>query len=170
VVTGPALVLVGAPAAGKTTVGREVAARAGLGFTDTDDLLVDRLGLSLTEAWASLPPDRIAAEEAVVCLAALERPDVLALGSAAVADAGVRAALAGRTVLWLQVSTAQASRRLGMAALGMDALQVMRIRLDGLLRERERWYEEVATLRLDTDRLSLPDAILAVERAWAGGG
>jgi len=81
----------------------------------------------------------------------------------------VRASLAGRTVVWLQVSAAQASRRLGMTALGMDALVAMRTRLDDLLRERQRWYEEVATLRLDTDRLSVADAVQGVERVWTGG-
>mgnify|MGYP005818257653 CR=1 FL=1 len=168
-VSGPALVLVGAPAAGKTTVGRELAARSGQAFTDTDEVLAQRLGLSLPEAWASLPPERIAAEEADACLAALAPEGIVALGSAAVADAAVRAALAGRTVVWLRVSAAQASRRLGMAALGMDALVAMRTRLDGLLQERERWYEEVATHRLDTDRLGVNDVVDGVERVWTGG-
>ncbi|MDQ7991496.1 MAG: shikimate kinase [Propionicimonas sp.] len=167
--SGPDLVLVGAPAAGKSTVGARVAQRAGVGFTDTDVLLSERLGLSLPEAWASLPPTAIAAAEAEVCLAALTAPGVVALGSGAVADPGIRVALAGRTVLWLEVSVAHASRRLGLVALGMDALLAMRSRLDSLLRERERWYEEVSTLRLDTDRLTVADAVEGVERLWAGG-
>lgn len=164
----PQLVLVGAPAAGKTTLGRVVAERLGQQFTDTDDLVADALGLSLPEAWASLPGDAIAAAQAEACLTALERPGVIALGSAAVADAGVRAALAGRRVLWLQVSASQATRRLGMAALGMETLVAVRSRMDALLREREHWYEEVATQRLDTDRLDVAAAADRVEQAWEG--
>lgn len=166
--SGRSLVLVGAPASGKTTVGEQIAQRAGLPFIDTDAVLAERLGLSLPEAWASLPAAEIAAADTQVCLAALALPGVVALGSASVADAEVRAALAGRTVVWLEVSVAQASRRLGMAALGMDTLVAVRSRLDALLRERQRWYEEVSTLRLDTDRVTVAGAAEAVERLWAG--
>lgn len=164
--TGPQLVLVGAPAAGKTTLGRVVAERLGQRFTDTDDLVAAALGLSLPEAWATLPADAIAAAQADAALAALDADGIIALGSATVADPGVRAALAGRRVLWLTVSAAQASRRLGMAALGMETLVAVRSRMDALLREREHWYEEVATQRLDTDRLDVASAADRVEQAW----
>lgn len=164
------LVLVGAPASGKTSVGRLVAERLGSSFTDTDEVLAERLGLSLPEAWVSLPPERIAATDAETCRTVLATRDgVIALGSASVADPGVRAELAGRTVVWLRVSAAQASRRLGMAALGMDNLVALRRHLDGLLAERQRWYEEVATDRVDTDGLGVADAADRVCTAWGGG-
>lgn len=166
--TGRQLVLVGAPAAGKTTVGRLVADRAGTGFTDTDTRLEVDLGLSLPEAWASLPTERIAAAETAACLAGLAEPGIVALGSAAVGQPAVRDALTGRHVLWLQVSAGQAGRRLGMAALGMETLIAVRSRLDALLREREPWYAAVATLRLDTDRLDVAGAADAVAQAWEG--
>lgn len=162
------LVLVGAPASGKTTLGRAVADRTGAGFTDTDDLLVDELGLSLPEAWASLPAELIAAAETRVCLEALARDGIIALGSGAVARAVVREALAGLPVLWLQVSATQAARRLGMTALGMETLVAVRGRLEAQLREREPWYAAVATLRLDTDRIDVARAAEGVEQAWEG--
>ena len=165
-VTGHQLVLVGPPAAGKSTLGRAVAGQVGAEFTDTDELLVTELGLSLPEAWASMPPERIAAAETAICLASLERPGLIALGSAAVARPEVRAALAGRPVVWLQVSAAQASRRLGMAALGMETLVAVRSRLAALLRERDPWYSEVATVRIDTDRLDVARAVDRVRQAW----
>ena len=34
-----------------------------------------------------------------------------------------------------------------------ETLAAVRARMDALLGQREPWYEEVATLRLDTDRL-----------------
>lgn len=160
------LVLVGPPAAGKSTLGRTVAEQLGAEFTDTDEQLAAELGLSLTEAWASLPAERITAAETRTCLAALERPGIIALGSASVADPAVRAALAGRPVVWLQVSAAQASRRLGMAALGMETLVAVRSRLAALLRERDPWYSEVATVRIDTDRLDVARAADRVRQAW----
>ena len=55
-----------------------------------------------------------------------------------------------------------------MASLGMDTLSLLRQQVDALLREREPWYEEVATLRLDTDRLDLTATADRVEQAWEG--
>ena len=45
----PAVVLVGPPAAGKTTVGLLLASRLDLPFTDTDDLVVARAGKPVSE-------------------------------------------------------------------------------------------------------------------------
>ncbi|MGC3956225.1 MAG: shikimate kinase [Propionicimonas sp.] len=167
-VTADQLILVGAPAAGKTTVGELVAQRRGLPFTDTDALLAAQLGLSLPEAWANLPEQQLTAAEAELCVAAVQRPGVIALGSRAVAEPAVRAALAGRPVGWLRVSSTQLTRRLGMASLGMETLAAIRAQLDALLAERSPWYEEVATFRLDTDRMEPAAVADLVEQAWEG--
>lgn len=166
--TSGQLILVGAPAAGKTTVGRLVAARRQVPFIDTDEILAHRLGLSLPEAWASLPADRITGLETELCTAALERPGIIALGSQAVAEARLRALLAGRQVVWLRVSATPLTRRLGMANLGMETLSAIRQQMDALLQQREPWYEEVATLRLETDRLQVNAVADLVEQAWEG--
>lgn len=162
------LILVGAPAAGKTGVGRLVAERLQVPFTDTDELLVQALGLSLPEAWASLPAPQITEAETQVCLAALDNSGIVALGSQAVAEPRLRSALAGRRVVWLRVSSTQLTRRLGMASLGMGTLAAIRLQMDGLLQQREPWYEEVATLQFDTDRLDVAAVADLVGRAWEG--
>lgn len=164
---GP-LVLVGAPAAGKTTVGRLVAERLGSGFTDTDEALADILGLSLPEAYASLPAEQLADAQARVSVRSLQQPGVVSLGSAAVEAERVRAALAGLPVVWLRVSAAQATRRLGMSALGMETLLVLRKQMDAMLRAREHWYEEVATVRVETDRSNAEEIADRVVEAWKG--
>lgn len=166
--TAGQLILVGPPGAGKTTVGRLLAERLGLPFTDTDELLAERLGLSLPEAWATLPEATIAGLETEVCGAALRRPGVIALGSRSVSDPGVRSRLVRRFVVWLRVSPTQLTRRLGMAGLGMETLTVLRQQMDALLKQREPWYEEVATARLDTDRLDVATVVDRVEQAWEG--
>jgi shikimate kinase len=168
VVSAAQLILVGAPAAGKTSVGRLVAERLGVPFTDTDELTEQRLGLSLPEAAASLSDEEVRAVEDEVCRQALAAPGIVALSSRAVEEPALREELKPRAVLWLRVSATQLTRRLGMASLGMDTLSLLRQQVDALLRMREPWYEEVATSRLDTDRLDLAATADRVEQAWEG--
>lgn len=162
------LILVGAPAAGKTTVGALVAQRLQVPFTDTDERLVDALGLTLPEAWATLPAERITQTEIAVCQDVLDRPGIIALGSQAVGSAGIRTALAGRNVVWLRVSATQITRRSGMGSLGMETLTPLRRQLDALLQQREPWYEEVASVQLETDRLNPAMVADQVGQAWEG--
>lgn len=166
--TGDQLILVGAPAAGKTTVGRLLAQRHELAFIDTDEQLAEALGLSLPEAWATRPEPELAALEAQVCTNLLELPGVIALGSRAVADPEVRALLRDRRVVWLRVSSTQLTRRLGMGSLGMAALTALRGQMDALLASREPWYEEVAGIALETDRLTPAGVADLIEQAWEG--
>ena len=48
---GPIVVLVGPPGAGKSTVGRLVAARLGVAFRDTDDDVEAASGTSVSEVY-----------------------------------------------------------------------------------------------------------------------
>ncbi len=166
--TAEQLILVGAPAAGKTTVGRLVAGRRRVPFTDTDEVLAARLGLSLPEASASLPEHRLIELETEVCQESLAGRGVIALGSRSVAEPRVRALLADRFVVWLRVSSTQLTRRLGMAGLGMETLSAIRAQLDVLLGQREPWYEEVATHTLATDRLDVDAVADRVGQLWEG--
>ncbi|MCR5823585.1 MAG: shikimate dehydrogenase [Lachnospiraceae bacterium] len=43
------IVLVGMPSSGKTTVGKNLAKRTGLVFTDTDDVITERIGCTISE-------------------------------------------------------------------------------------------------------------------------
>lgn len=146
-------VLVGLPASGKSTVAALLGDRFGWPVIDTDLELAARLGGSLPEAWASQPAEVIEQTQAEVCAAALRTGAVVALGSAAVLDEQIRDALAGRTVIWLQVSVTQATRRLGMNQWGMAALQAVRAQFEVQAAERFVWYEAVANATVATDRL-----------------
>ena len=61
----PSVVLVGPPGAGKTTVGRVLARRLGLGFTDVDALIVQRAGKPIADMFT---------EDGEDAFRALERP------------------------------------------------------------------------------------------------
>lgn len=164
------IVLVGGPGAGKTTVAGLVAEALAASLHDSDAVVEDVLGLSLSEAYASVPATELRETEASVCasLLALDA-SVISLGSAAVEDAETRAALTGHQVVWLRVSSAAATRRLGLVGLGMDMLKAVRAKLDADLQTRRHWYEGVATMTIDTDRLAADEVARQIVAAERGG-
>ena len=86
---GPVLVLVGPPAAGKSTVGRLVADRLGMPFTDTDDLVVQRAGKPVSEVFVDDGEEAFRELEAAAVADALATAGgLLALGGGAVLAAG----------------------------------------------------------------------------------
>jgi shikimate kinase len=154
----PALVLIGAPGVGKSSVGAILAAELGVPLIEVDDLVEAELGLSAEEAYATAAGTtsyRHAEER--LSLVALAEPGVVVLGGSAVESDAVRSALAGLKVVWLEASVVAITRRLGMNSLGLETLIAIRNRLDAMLQERAIWYRDVATMRLATDRLDAAD-------------
>ena len=148
-----AVALVGFMGAGKTAVGRELAAARGLGFVDTDDLVVAQAG----------PVDQIfrergevgfrALEARLVTAAvesALERPCVLALGGGAVLSGDVRAALVRLPhVVWLTAPAEVLWARVTAEGQAVRPLAADETAFTALLAAREPFYREVATHVVD---------------------
>lgn len=79
--SGPFLVLIGAPGAGKTTVGTRIADRLGLELRDTDADVVAGAGREISDIFVTDgEPAFRALEEAAVATALDEHEGVLALG------------------------------------------------------------------------------------------
>jgi shikimate kinase len=98
------VVLVGMMAAGKTSVGRRLAARLGIPFTDADAEIESAAGMTIAEIFAQHGDSYFRAGEARVIARLLEQgPQVLATGGGAVMDANTRALIGGRGVsVWLK--------------------------------------------------------------------
>ena len=158
------IVLVGAPGAGKSTVGAELAGLLGKSFTDVDARIEEVVGKPVAEIFADDGEARFRALEESATLELLETGQVVSLGGGAVMNPRIREALAGHDVIWLEVSIQQASRRIGLNAVPL-ALGNLRGRLIKLLRERTPVYEAVSTTRVDTDRRAPGE--IAVELAEA---
>ena len=158
------IVLVGAPGAGKSTVGAELAGLLGKSFTDVDARIEEVVGKPVAEIFADDGEARFRALEESATLELLETGQVVSLGGGAVMNPRIREALAGHDVIWLEVSIRQASRRIGLNVAPWP-LGNLRGRLIKLLRERTPVYEAVSTTRVDTDRRDPGE--IAVELAEA---
>jgi shikimate kinase len=167
-VSGPALVVVGPPTAGKTTVGTAVAAALGLPFRDTDADVEAQTGATIGEIFVeSGEPHFRALEEAAVARALAEHDGVLALGGGAVLSPATRALLTayaadGGRVLHLDVDLASAVERAGLSNVRPLLGVGPRTALRGLLDARAPLYAEVATLVVATGGRSPEDVVAEV--------
>ncbi len=98
------VVLVGLMGAGKTAVGRRLAALLGVGFVDADEAIVEAAAMCIPDIFEVYGEAAFRdLERRVVARLIDETPGVLALGGGAFVDPRTRAALAGRTVtIWLK--------------------------------------------------------------------
>jgi shikimate kinase len=148
----PVLVLVGAPGAGKTTVGRLAAERLGVSFRDTDDDVEATAGKSIPELFFDDgEPAFRELERAAVETALKEHDGVLSLGGGAVLDASTREHLKPHNVAFLSVGLADATKRIGMSAARPVLALNPRAQLQQLLAERLPLYREVASIEIATD-------------------
>jgi shikimate kinase len=161
------VVLVGPPGAGKTTVGRVLARRMGLGFTDVDALIVERAGKPIAAMFTEDGEDAFRALERAVVAEALTSTDgVLALGGGSVLAAVTRERLRGHRVVHLMVGLADGIRRTGMStARPLLAGVNPRATFKALLDARAPLYREVATVEVETSRRNPNQVVRAVLEA-----
>lgn len=154
--------------AGKTTVGRECAARLGRAFVDTDDLVTSVAQMSVETIFADLGEERFRQleREVVADVCASPAPLVIACGGGTVVDPDNRRALrAAGIVVWLRAPTATLLSRVGDGSTRPLLQGDPAGALERLGRLRELTYEAAAHASLDTGDLDVEgvvDAVLAV--------
>ena len=155
--SGPRLVLVGPPGAGKSTVARTLAARWGVAARDTDADVEDAAGRPIADIFIEQGEAAFRAlEREAVARALSEHRGVLALGGGAVLDPTTQDALAryrdeGGVVVFLDVSLAQAAPRVGLTGSRPLLLGNPRAQWKALMDARRPVYEGVSTLIVSTD-------------------
>ncbi|GAA4824266.1 shikimate kinase [Actinomycetospora corticicola] len=151
----PVVVLVGPPGAGKSTVGRLLAARWGVPFADTDALVEQKAGREIADIFTTDGEPAFRALEREAVAEALEGHDgVLALGGGAVLAEATRQVLVGHPVVLLSVGLAAGVRRTGLStARPLLAGVNPRATFAALLSERLPVYRAVAAHEVATDSL-----------------
>ncbi len=107
------IVLVGMMGAGKSSVGRRLAARLGVPFIDADTDIEAAAGMTIAEFFAMHGEPEFRKGEAKVIARLLDSgPQVLATGGGAVMDANTRALIAAKSVsVWLKADLEVLLRR-----------------------------------------------------------
>lgn len=140
---GRSIVLVGLMGAGKTTVGRRLAARLGLPFVDADAEVEAAAGLPIPEIFATHGEAAFRdGERKVIARLLQDGPQVLATGGGAFMDADTRARIAARGIsVWLKADLDVLMRRVGRRSnrplLKADDPRAV---MEGLMRERAPFY------------------------------
>lgn len=165
----PRAVLVGAPGAGKSTIGRRLAVALGVDFCDTDAEIESRAGRTIPAIFAEDgEPAFRKIEEDTVRDALAEQTGVVSLGGGAILSAATRAALVGHTVVYLEISVGEGLLRTGITARVSEGhaphpKDGSRPLLEGpdpagryraLFTARRPLYREVSTIVVRSDRRS----------------
>lgn len=168
------IALVGMMGAGKSAVGRALAARLGRTFADTDALIEVEAGRTVAEIFAREGEAAFRGyERRLIERLTSFRRHVLALGGGMfVGEENVARIGAAAATIWLRARVDTLVARLGPRA-GEDR-PLLRPgdpaeRLAALLAERAPWYGR-AQLALDTDGLEVEEVAAAITRALAEPG
>lgn len=162
----PAVLLTGMMGSGKSRVGRGLAVRLGWPFLDTDLLVEERAGYSISEIFARDGEERFRELERAVLAALPTQRTVIALGGGALMAPENRALARSKgLLLWLNASPECLAQRLRntrqrpLLAGAEGAQKVERLRR--LLRERSDTYAS-AHRTVTTEGMALDEAIEAV--------
>lgn len=165
----PVAVLIGPPGAGKTTIGRALADALGVSFHDTDTAIESDQGCSISDIFVlDGEPAFRALERAEVARAVGAESGIVALGGGAPIDPVTREVLADHTVVFLDVTIADAAKRVGFD--GSRPLLAINPRATWttMMKQRRPTYESLATLRVDTAGRGVDDVVAEiVERLGA---
>lgn len=162
----PRAVLVGPPGSGKTTIGLLLAQALGVDFRDTDADIVLKAEKPISDIFVDDGEAHFRAlEREAVRLALAEHEGVLALGGGAVLAQETQELLAGQPVVYLEVSLAEAVKRVGLNAARPLLVLNPRSQLRKLLEERLPIYRRLAKITVDTTERAEEEIVAEITAA-----
>ncbi|MBM3655537.1 MAG: shikimate kinase [Actinobacteria bacterium] len=147
------IVLIGPPGAGKTAVGKALAKKLGISFVDSDKVVEEKSGKSISEIFITDGEPAFRKIEREVVMNLLENQDgVIALGGGAVMDQEVSDRIEPMArVVFLDVSISNAAPRVGFNRNRPLLLGNPRQQWIALMEKRRSTYESLAKARVSTD-------------------
>ncbi len=161
--SGPLLVIIGPPGAGKTKVGKRVARALGVPFTDTDKVIVKAHG-PIADLFAAHGEPHFRAIERETVAEALGTDGIVSLGGGAVLDPRTQADLRERRVALIMVDEDAVAERIEGAKrplLAHGGVAAWKALVD----QRRHLYEALATRTFDSSRRSM-DSVAEDVVAW----
>jgi len=150
-------ILIGPPGSGKSSVGKSLAQRMGVEFSDTDTIIENKCNKSISDIFVESGEPYFREIERTVVLDRLEHGEgVLSLGGGSVLDQQAQSALRNNPtpIVFLDVSLASASPRVGFNRDRPLLVGNPRAKWQELMNARRPIYEELATFTVSTDELT----------------
>ena len=150
-------ILIGPPGSGKSSVGKSLAQRMGVEFSDTDTIIEKKCNKSISDIFVESGEPYFREIERTVVLDRLENGEgVLSLGGGSVLDQQAQSALRNSPtpIVFLDVSLASASPRVGFNRDRPLLVGNPRAKWQELMNARRPIYEELATFTVSTDELT----------------
>ena len=147
-------VLIGPPGSGKSSIGRALAKLLGQDFVDTDALIEEQEGKSISEIFQQSGEEKFREiESAVVAHQLAHAEGIIALGGGAVLSPATQAALKNSTadVIFLNVSANNAVPRVSANSSRPLLSENPSDQWSALLKKRLPIYIDLADITIDTD-------------------
>jgi len=161
----PRLILIGPMGSGKTTIGKMIAARLGLSFRDTDHVIEEEGGKSVSEIFLEDGEDAFRAlEKSVLRQELLSDDTVLALGGGAPMSLDAQSALRAiaSPVIYFDISLSSVAPRIGFNRDRPLLLNNPRGQWELLMQERRPVYESIADTVIDVNGKSEKDIVAEI--------
>ena len=147
------IILIGPPGAGKTSVGKALAKKLSLNFLDSDKVVEEKSGKSISEIFITDGEPAFSEMERAAVIDLIENQEgVIALGGGSVMDLEVsKRLLPMANVVFLDVSISNAAPRVGFNRDRPLLLGNPRQQWIALMEKRRSTYEALAKARVSTD-------------------
>ena len=148
------IILIGPPGSGKSSVGRQLHKITGLDFVDTDSLIEEREGSSISDIFLEQgEPYFRKIEEEIVGQTLDSSKGIVSLGGGSILSGAIQDKLAGvkNSVIYLEVSISNAAPRVGFNKERPLLVGNPRAKWQSLMEARRPIYEALSGHKISTD-------------------